>query len=175
MPLADAMGPLRGHGTIVDSAPIAALKRAAGRTNDPAQRIAATLFSCVDTPADADALSDQLRADRTTSLLFRRAVAARELCARVECLDIEALFDLAQLWRAFDDDRDIGALVTVCEAQIADARLGRVLSAALPAARAITAGSLRANGVSGPALGEQLAQARRAAMRCALGAAGLVT
>lgn len=175
MPLADAMGSVRGHGTVVDRAPIAALKRAAGRTNDPAQRIAATLFSCVDTPAEADALSDQLRADRTTSLLLRRAVAARELCARVECLDIEALFDLARLWRAFDDGQDIGALVTVCEAQIADARLGRVLSAAVPAARAVTADSLRASGVSGPALGEQLAQARRAAMRCALGDAGLVT
>lgn len=175
MPLADAMGPSRGHRSVDDSAPIAALKRAVGRTSDPAQRFAATLFSCVDTPADADALGDQLRADRAASLLLRRAVAARELCARVECLDIEALFDLARLWRAFDDGRDIGALVTVCEAQTADARLGRVLSAALPAARAITAGSLRAGGVSGPALGEQLAQARRAAMRCALGAAGLVT
>lgn len=175
LPLAAAMGSPPGHHSGNDSAPIAALKRAAGRTTDVAQRIAATLFSCVDTPAAADALGDQLRADRTTSLLLRRAVAARELCARVECVDIDALFDLAQLWRAFDDGRDIGALVTVCEAQITDARLGRVLSVALPAARAISAGSLRASGVSGPALGERLAQARRDAMRCALDAAGLVT
>ena len=175
MPLADAMGPSRGHGAGADSAPIAALKRAAGQTTDVAQRLAATLLSCVDTAAAAETLGERLRADRVTSLLLRRAAAARALCERVEHMDIQALFDLAQLWRAFDGGQDIGALVRVCEAQRADARLGRVLSTALPAARAISAATLKESGVNGPQLGEQLAQQRRDAMRRALHAAGLVT
>ena len=174
-PLADAMGPSRGHGTGVDSAPIAALKRAAAQTTDAAQCLAATLLSCVDTAAAAEALGERLRADRVTSLLLRRAAAARALCERVEHMDIHALFDLAQMWRAFDSGRDIGALVRVCEAQRTDARLGRMLSTALPAARAISAATLKESGVNGPQLGEQLAQQRRDAMRRALHAAGLVT
>ena len=174
-PLAAAMGEVGAHQDGGDRPPIAALKRAARRTTHAPVRLAALLYTCLDAEDQATALMTRLRADRETTQLARRVVAGHALCDRVARGDDDALFELVTLWRGFDAAVDLDAPVVACEAQTEDAVLGRWLAVALPAARAVSASALRDQGLSGAALGEGLAAARRAAMRAALRAAGLVT
>ena len=115
------------------------------------------------------------RADRETAHLLRRLVGVRGLCERAGQGDVDALFELAVSWRAFDTGADVSPLVAVCEAQAPGSRLGRCLQAALPAARAVTTAGLRQQGLTGVALGRAVGVARREAMAAALGVAGLLT
>ncbi len=172
--LATAMGKAGAHGRTANSQPIEALKRAAA---DPAPevRLAATLLPCLDSPAAVDGLLVQLRADRATAQLLRRAVAGRELHAAATQGDLDALFGLSVLWRCYDSVPGFEGPLAVCEAQSASPVVGDYLRHALPAARAVSADDLRGDGVGGAELGRRLAQARREAMRAALAAAGLLT
>ena len=173
--VAGAMGTAGAHGNAPDSAPMAALKRIVPTSETPSQRLAAVLLGCVDAPEDTDRLLASLRADRETAQLLRRLVAGRGLCDRAGQGDVDALFELAVLWRAFEAGTDVGPLVAVCEAQVPGSRLGRCLRTALPAARAVPAVELRRQGLTGAALGRAVGAARREAMSAALGRAGLLT
>ena len=172
-PLASAMGEVAAHTDAPDSQPIAALKRVSTHGTDVAWRLAATLLSCVDTVDAAERLAGRLRADRETTRLLRRAVAARPLCDRVEQGDADALWELVGLWRGFDADADIDPDIAVCAAQSAQPRIAASMQVALPAARAVSTAALRTEGLGGAELGRRLATARREAMRTALRAAGL--
>ena len=173
--VAGAMGTAGAHGNAPDSAPMAALKRIVPTSETPSQRLAAVLLGCVEAPEDTDRLLASLRADRETARLLRRLVAGRGLCDRAGQGDVDALFELAVLWRAFEAGTDVGPLVAVCEAQVPGSRLGRCLRTALPAARAVPAVELRRQGLTGAALGRAVGAARREAMSAALGRAGLLT
>ena len=173
--VAGAMGTAGAHGNAPDSAPMAALKRIVPTSETPSQRLAAVLLGCVEAPEDTDRLLASLRADRETAQLLRRLVAGRGLCDRAGQGDVDALFELAVLWRAFEAGTDVGPLVAVCEAQVPGSRLGRCLRTALPAARAVPAVELRRQGLTGAALGRAVGAARREAMSAALGRAGLLT
>ncbi len=173
--LARAMGEAKAHASTEEPPPIAALKRISRVSDVPARRLAAVLFPCVASEADAVRLAKRLRADRDTAQLLKRAAAAHDLWARAERGEFEALFELAGRWRAFDGGSDFDSLLAVCAAQSPDSRAGVLLQAALPAARAVSVDSLRAQGLDGPALGEALAAARKDAMRAALRDAGLIT
>jgi len=173
--LAAAMGPPVAHGSNVDSRPMAALRRAASADPDPGVRLAAALLPCVGSPVDADNLAGELRADRATAQLLRRAIAGRTLYEAAARGNVDALFELAVLWRGFDRDAEITRPLVVCEAQTATPVVGCFLHHALPAARAITAAGLQGEGATGAELGRRLARARRDAMHEALQAAGLVT
>lgn len=172
--LAAAMGTAGAHGDGPDSPPIAALKRLSRDAEPASQRLAAVLWCCADSPADADRLSAALRADRTTAQLLRRAVSGRALCGAAAGADCEAMFELATLWRAFDAHGEFEATLAVCAAQYADARFAAGLHAAVAAARAVSAAQLRSRGISGAELGSAIASARREAMAGALRDAGLL-
>jgi tRNA nucleotidyltransferase (CCA-adding enzyme) len=174
-PLADAMGAARVHGNASDSPPIAALKRIVSTGGVASQRLAAVLLACLDSLEETDRLLASIRADRETAHLLRRLVGVRALCDRAGQGDVDALFELAVSWRAFDTGADVSPLVAVCEAQAPGSRLGRCLRAALPAARAVTTAGLRRQGLTGAALGRAVGAARREAMATALGVAGLLT
>jgi tRNA nucleotidyltransferase (CCA-adding enzyme) len=173
--LAAAMGKVATHDHACDSLPIAALKRATRASDDGSVRLASALCPCLDTVDQAELLMKSLRADRETALLLRHVVAGRPLCDRVQRGDPDALVELVTLWRGFDPAVDLDAPVVACEAQLEGAVLGRFLASALPAARAVSASQLRDRGLSGAALGQALAAARRGVMLAALRAAGLIT
>jgi tRNA nucleotidyltransferase (CCA-adding enzyme) len=173
--VAIAMGEFAAHGGGPDSPPIAALKRIVAGGGSVAQRLSALFFACVDSVADAECLLTAIRAERETAQLLRQVMAGRALCRRAGRGDVAALFELARVWRAFDAGAEVGAQVAVCEAQAPESRLRRLLQVALPAARAVSATDLRARGLTGPALGEAVAAARRDAMSAALRDAGLLT
>jgi tRNA nucleotidyltransferase (CCA-adding enzyme) len=173
-PLAAAMGDVSAHAEGADSPPIAALKRAAAAADAPC-RLAATLLDCVASASGAAELMSQLRADRATAQLLKRAIAGWPMYQAAGQGDVDALLGLAVLWRGFDPKGNLDATLAVCEAQTAQPLVGRYLAAALPAARAVSAAGLREQGLNGAALGRQLARARRDAMYNALRAAGLLT
>lgn len=174
-PLAATMGDVTVRAEASDSRPIAALKRVSPSGQDAARRLAATLLPCVDSTKAAEVLATQLRAERDTALLLKRAAAAWPCCQLAEQGDADALYQIAMLWRAFGADADIEALLAVCEAQWEQPNIGRFFREALPAARAISVTALREQGWRGAELGKQLAAARRDAMGEALQAAGLLT
>jgi len=107
--------------------------------------------------------------------MLRHAVAARPWLEPAGQGDVEALYQIAVLWRGFDTEADPGALVAVCDAQQPEAGIGRCLQVALPAARQVSVALLREQGWKGAELGQRLAAARRAAMSAGLKAAGLLT
>jgi tRNA nucleotidyltransferase (CCA-adding enzyme) len=174
-PLSAAMGELAAHADETDSAPVAALKRATAAGADASCRLAAALLACIDSTSAAEALMSQLRADRGTAQLLRRAAAGWPLYRAAGQGDVDALLELLGLWRGFDRDADLDAPLSVCEAQTAQPVAGRYLRLALPAARAVSAAGLREQGLVGAELGRQLALSRREAMHAALQAAGLLT
>jgi len=173
--LAVAMDEVSAHAGEADSPPIAALKRATTAGADASSRLAATLLACASSASGAEGLMSQLRADRGTAQLLRRAMAGWPLYRAAGQGDVDALLELVGQWRGFDRDADLDAPLSVCEAQMAQPVVGSYLRLALPAARAVSAAGLREQGLSGAELGRQLAVVRRDAMRRALQAAGLLT
>lgn len=173
--LAAAMGAVSVHEDGQDSTPIAALKRIARVTTGAPQRLAATLLASVRNEADAERLGSFLRADRETALLLKRAAAGRLLWPRAEQCDVVALYELAKLWKGFDERIDIDVPVAVCAAQQPSSRVADYLRVALPAARRVSVAGLNDASLQGAALGHALADARCAAMRAALRDVGLVT
>lgn len=173
--LAAAMGDGGTHRDAPDSAPVAALKRIATVEPGVAPRLAAALLGCVADPADADRLGRRLCADRETTQLLRSAVAGWALWPRAEEGDVEALYELARLWKGLDGRQAVDAPVAVCAAQAPGSRVPGYLEVALPAARRVSAATLEGPARQGAALGRALADARRAAMGEALRDAGLVT
>lgn len=173
-PLSAAMGEVSVHAGAADSAPVAALKRATASGADASCRLASALLACVDSASEAEALMSQVRADRGTAQLLKRAAAGWPLYQAARG-DVDALLELVGLWRGFDRDADLDAPLSVCEAQAAQPVVGRYLRQALPAARAVSAAGLREQGLRGAELGRQLAVDRREAMHAALQAAGLLT
>jgi len=174
-PLAVAMGEPCAHANDVDSPPIAALKRATAASADASCRVTATLLACINSVSEAEALMSQLRSDRGTAQLFKRATAGRSAYRAAGEGDVDALLELVGLWRGYDPGAGLEAPLAVCEAQTAQPVVGQYLRLALPAVRAVSAAGLREQGLSGAALGRQLALARRDAMHTALRAAGLLT
>jgi len=174
-PLAEAMGEARAHGDGPDSQPIAALKRMAAVSIDPSQRLVATLLACSKSVPEAEDLARLLRADRETALLLKRATAGCSTYNNAEQGDVDALLELAVIWRGFDTGSDIAAPLAVCEAQSAHPVVGSYLQLALPAARAVSAADLQRQGLAGAEIGRRLALARRDAMQAALRDANLLT
>ena len=174
-PLAEAMGEVRAHGDRPDSQPIAALKRMAAASVDPTQRLVATLLACSKSVPEAEDLARLLRADREAALLLRRASAGYSTYKNAEQGDVDALLELAVLWRGFDAGSDIAASLAVCEAQSEHPVVGSYLQLALPAARAVSVAHLQRQGLAGAEIGRRLALARRDAMQAALRDANLIT
>jgi tRNA nucleotidyltransferase (CCA-adding enzyme) len=174
-PLAEAMGEVRAHGDGPDSQPIAALKRMAAASIDPSQRLVATLLACSKSVSEAEDLARRIRADRETALLLKRATAGCSTYKNAEQGDVDALLELAALWRGFDTGSDIAAPLAVCEAQSAHPVVGSYLHLALPAARAVSVAHLQRQGLAGSEIGRRLALARRDAMQAALRDANLIT
>jgi tRNA nucleotidyltransferase (CCA-adding enzyme) len=174
-PLAEAMGEVRAHGDRPDSQPIAALKRMAAASLDPSQRLVATLLACSKSVPEAEDLARLLRADREAALLLKRASAGYSTYKTAEQGDVDALLELAVLWRGFDAGSDIAASLAVCEAQSAHPVVGSYLQLALPAARAVSVVHLQRQGLAGAEIGRRLALARRDAMQAALRDANLIT
>ena len=173
--VADAPGETAAHVEPVESAGIAALKHVGRATADPRLRLVAFLSACLNENASVDDLIARLRADRESGRMLRRAVAGAGLLGAVARGDVQALLDLALIWRAFDDNADPEAIALLLEAWSADPRIGRVLRCALPAARAVQAAELDRSGLQGAALGQALTRRRLEAMRQALRAGGLLT
>jgi tRNA nucleotidyltransferase (CCA-adding enzyme) len=174
-PLAESMAEVTQNRNAADSRPIAALKRASAVATDATPRLAATLLGCVDSVAAAERLAARLCADRDTAQLLKRTVQAWPACQRAAQGDVDALYRLAVLWRAFGAGSEVGVEAAVCDAQQEQAGVWRNLQLALPAARAVSAAALREQGWHDAELGRQLAAARRDAMAAALRKAGLLT
>lgn len=172
--LAVAMGAAQAHGSDVDSAPMAALKRVSAEQDSVAARFAAVFLACRP-PADAlDALVEDLRADRASAQLLRRVVAVQDLVAALRRGDADALYELIRRWRGLERDSELDTAVAVVDAQDAVPLLAQRMPPALAAARAVSVDALRAQGIDGAALGRRLDAARRQAVRDALGAANLL-
>ena len=128
-PLAVAMGEPCAHANDVDSPPIAALKRATAASADASCRVAATLLACINSVSEAEALMSQLRSDRGTAQLFKRATAGRSAYRAAGEGDVDALLELVGLWRGYDPGAGLEAPLAVCEAQTAQPVVGQYLQA----------------------------------------------
>jgi hypothetical protein len=142
---------------------------------DPSQRLVATLLACSKSVPEAEDLARLLRADREAALLLKRASAGYSTYKTAEQGDVDALLELAVLWRGFDAGSDIAASLAVCEAQSEHPVVGSYLQLALPAARAVSVAHLQRQGLAGAEIGRRLALARRDAMQAALRDANLIT
>ena len=172
--LAIAMGEVKSHLENGDSAPIAALKRAARQVDDASARLVATFAACVGSVDAADELVAALHLDRKTARLLRRVVAASHTIAAAREADEAALVELLRVWRGFDAGDDIDMEIAVADALYRTPRLGELMSAVLVPVRGISAEQLREQGISGAELGVRLTDARRKVVHRALREAGML-
>jgi tRNA nucleotidyltransferase (CCA-adding enzyme) len=171
LPLVDArMADCAPHGTGDDGPAMSALKRSVSITDDPEQRLVATLWPCVNGPADIDSAAGALRLSRQAAQLLRRSRAVAQHCEAACRLDREAIVELALQWHNVDAVQRIG-LINVCAAQSANPQLRHLLPEAIRAAAEIDARALLDRGLSGPELGEALDRLRRQSVAQALTAA----
>jgi tRNA nucleotidyltransferase (CCA-adding enzyme) len=171
LPLVDAcMGEVAPHGTDDDGPAMSALKRSVSMTDDPEQRLVATLWPCVNGPADMDSAVAALRLGRPAAQLLRRSRAVAPHCEAACRLDHEALVELAVQWHNRDAVQRTG-LINVCAAQSENPQLTNLLTTAIRAAAEIDARALLDRGLAGPELGAALDRQRRQSAAQALAAA----
>jgi tRNA nucleotidyltransferase (CCA-adding enzyme) len=174
LPLLDeAMGVAGAHGVVSDSPPIAALKRAAGLTEEPVARLLAGLWSVARDDTGAQRLAASLRLDRAAGQALQR-IALLSDRADIRAPEAGTIADLAVAWHGLQPAQvQPLAVAWAAQADPAGERLA-LLTAARRAARACDTASIRATGLKGPDLGRAIRTAQRAAALAVLDA-GQVT
>ncbi len=142
--------------------PLAALRWAVAASAEPAVRFAVVMYPALRNGALPEVLCRRLRAERDYSELLGLVAALGPVFARADQADAAALWRLLEQVRALQRGERFMFFLQACAALWPDvaAQATRRLECAATAAATVDARSLQSEGLSGPALGRELARRR---------------